>query len=110
MIEGLKGTTSNKPSAPRTRRTATSVNGDISSIATLIKRNDAPHSAASANKTRYSLSFTSLTPIHLKTTSYHIKPNLGRNNANNCLGEKASGVNLAFFFESSLFRDYPRNL
>jgi hypothetical protein len=57
IIEGLKGKTSNNPSDPRTRRTATSVRGVISSIATLIKRNDAPQRAASMKRTRYSFSF-----------------------------------------------------
>jgi hypothetical protein len=39
------------------RRIATSVNGDISAIETLIKRNDAPQIAARAKRTRYSFSF-----------------------------------------------------
>src|SRR5437588_3224957 len=57
IIAGLKGTTRSRPSAPKIRRTATNVNGDISAMATLIKRKDAPQRAASAKRTRYSFSF-----------------------------------------------------
>src|SRR2546426_3181901 len=66
MIVGRKGTKTSSPSVPKPRRTATNVSGDISATATLINRKDAPHKAARAKRTRYSLGFMCLTLLMLK--------------------------------------------
>src|SRR5215469_10100818 len=73
MIVGLKGTKTSSPSVPRTRRTATNVNGDISATATLIKRKEAPHNADKTKSTRYSLGFMQLTLLSVENAVYHMK-------------------------------------
>src|SRR5215467_2205119 len=75
MIVGLKGTKTSSPSVPRTRRTATNVNGDISATATLIKRKEAPHNADKTKSTRYSLGFMRLILLSVENAVYHRKVN-----------------------------------
>src|SRR6266568_5274626 len=69
---GLKGTTRSRPSAPRTSRTLTNVNGDISVTATLMKRKEAPHSAARVKRTRYSFGFIALFQLLLPYILPHV--------------------------------------
>src|SRR5215467_13650996 len=73
MIVGLKGTKTSSPSVPKTRRTATNVNGDISATATLIKRKEAPHNADKTKSTRYSLGFIRLILLSVENAVYHTK-------------------------------------